>query len=450
MEKRLADCIVAPATALGPAERAVLRLSGPGLLEQAPNFSSSLFAKLPRKRVSVVRSCPQWGEVDVMVFPGPHSFTGEDVLELHLPGSVPLVRDVLDYLLRCGLRLAEPGEFTRRAFVNGRLDLTQSEAILDLIQSRTSADAEEAIQLLRGTSGKQLQEARDGLTHALVQVEVSLDFEEGDSQDLVPGEIHSLLSSTLKLLQSNLSAGSHRQSWEENTFRIGLLGAPNAGKTTLFRALTGEKGLVSSQPGTTRDLREGLWRVTSAKEPWVLLDAPGLGGNAVDARDEKARALLKRQRFDLVWWVVNPQQGVRPEEVPTVGAPMVVALTHGDTSHSLSGDAIRTLQSAGPCIWEQGDAEVFHDSLQAETQKVFAALERRRKSRSGARERHQDVLKRAIAAVEAAQVSLNHPDSLDCVAEDLRQGLWAMGELVGEMSPEDLLDRLFHQFCVGK
>ena len=334
---------MAPVTALGPSERAVLRLSGPGLLAQAPDFSPSLFAELPVERTSVVRSCPRWGEADVLIFPGPHSFTGEDVLELHLPGSVPLVQDTLNYLLHRGLRLAEPGEFTRRAFMNGRLDLTQAEAVLDLVQSQTSADAEEALQILRGSSGKQLQEARDGLMHARVQVEASLDFEEGDSQDLVPGEIETLLSSTLILLKKNFLAGSHLQSWEEKTFRIGLLGAPNAGKTTLFRAITGEEGLVSSQPGTTRDLREGTWRGASESIPWMILDAPGFGGTAVDARDAQARALLGEQNFDLIWWVVNPQEGIPHGGVPERTAPVVVVLTHGEAPHSLSDGEVRIL-----------------------------------------------------------------------------------------------------------
>lgn len=441
---------MAPVTALGPSERAVLRLSGPGLLAQAPDFSPSLFAELPVERTSVVRSCPRWGEADVLIFPGPHSFTGEDVLELHLPGSVPLVQDTLNYLLHRGLRLAEPGEFTRRAFMNGRLDLTQAEAVLDLVQSQTSADAEEALQILRGSSGKQLQEARDGLMHARVQVEASLDFEEGDSQDLVPGEIETLLSSTLILLKKNFLAGSHQQSWEEKTFRIGLLGAPNAGKTTLFRAITGEEGLVSSQPGTTRDLREGTWRGASESIPWMILDAPGFGGTAVDARDAQARALLGEQNFDLIWWVVNPQEGIPHGGVPERTAPVVVVLTHGEAPHSLSDGEVRTLQNVGPCVWQKENADVFHRALHAASLKFFLALEGRRRSRSGARERYQAVLERAIRSVEEAQKSLGQPDSLDRVAEDLRLGLWAIGELVGEMSPEDLLDRLFGQFCVGK
>ena len=281
--------IAAPATPVGPAQRAVIRLSGPQLLATASRYLPPLVPALSGVReVLAVKLEPLPGvavDAHLFVFPGPNSATGEDVCELHLPSAVPLVEAQLQQLLDQGCRLAEPGEFTRRAFLNGRLDLTQAEAVLELVEARSSSAAVAATQVLSGSLGDCMTASRSVLLEALMELEAGLDFEEGDSQDLQPGEVADFLQRATKLLESGLEQEQQRLLRHGGRFRIGLFGAPNAGKTTLFSKLTGTSSLISEEAGTTRDRREAIWYPEGSALPLTLVDYPGLGGQATDARD---------------------------------------------------------------------------------------------------------------------------------------------------------------------
>jgi tRNA modification GTPase len=305
MGKSQNDAIVGIATPPGPAERAVIRVSGPNLLPLMSASFPSLMENISSSRGSHRRTSRRWGKMWLLFFPAPNSFTGEDVLELHLPSSRPLLDDFLKRFQAGDFRLAEPGEFSRRAFLNGRLDLTQAEGILDLVQSRTVAQAQAATKALAGDLGNHVQVACDLLFDAMVQVEASLDFEEGDSQDLRPGEIYALLESAEKSLRDGETFQKQHLVQLSDEWTIVLAGAPNAGKTTLFQTLTKKEGLVSPQPGTTRDARRGLWPSASDGLPWVLVDGPGLGGAVVDERDFLARKRFEADKFDMLWWVVD-------------------------------------------------------------------------------------------------------------------------------------------------
>ena len=264
-----ADAIVALATAPLAAERAVLRLSAPDLARIAQQAASqvSLAALFP-DRLDERAVCEvqfRWlGELEVpvsaWVFPGPRSATGEDLIEFHLAGSLPVVRALERALLALdGVRAAEAGEFTRRAFLAGVLDLTQAEAVQALVQAQDADEARAAAALLTGALAADLQQARDALVEAMVQIEAGLDFEEGDSQDLQPGEIEATLASAREAIARGRSDERSRSARREGRFRIGLIGAPNAGKTALYTRLTGAQALVADERGTTRDRLEAAW-----------------------------------------------------------------------------------------------------------------------------------------------------------------------------------------------
>jgi tRNA modification GTPase len=385
----------------------------------------------------------------LLFFPAPNSFTGEDVLELHLPSSRPLLDDFLKRFQAGDFRLAEPGEFSRRAFLNGRLDLTQAEGILDLVQSRTVAQAQAATKALAGDLGNHVQVACDLLFDAMVQVEASLDFEEGDSQDLRPGEIYALLESAEKSLRDGETFQKQHLVRLSDEWTIVLAGAPNAGKTTLFQTLTKKEALVSPQPGTTRDARRGLWPSASDGLPWVLVDGPGLGGAVVDERDFLARKRFEADKFDMLWWVVDRSKPDPPATLPWA-LPSVTVLTHAGHSNRLSADFLAHCSALGPVVWLTENQTESALALRAATQAGVDEAGQQIRGRAGAQARTSAALQAGLRAVRKATALLDIPESTDLVAEELRAGVLALGELVGDKTPEDLLDQLFGEFCVGK
>ncbi|MFQ5750080.1 MAG: GTPase, partial [Planctomycetota bacterium] len=368
------DPIVALATAGGPAERAVLRLSGAGLLQAAGRILPPGCPR-PRGRREVLAGEMEWTAgsrlpAELFVFPGPASATGEDVLEIHLPGAGPVVAAVLDGLHARGVRPAEPGEFTRRAFLNGRIDLTQAEGVLDLVRARTSAGARAAAAVLAGSLGRPLQAARNALADALAELEAGLDFEEGDAADLKPAEVDELLARARRALEEGLAGETGRSAFQEG-FRIGLRGAPNAGKTTLFCRLTGATALVSPQAGTTRDRLEAPWRAEGASEAWILADGPGLGDAPADPRDEAARRRAAGERFDLVWWLADSSDPAT--RVPeTFSEPSVLLVwTRTDLPRRVAEEAVAGAAARLPSVWISARTGEGLAALAAETGRIL-------------------------------------------------------------------------------
>jgi len=431
----------------------VLRLSGDGLIVAADRL---LPPRCPRPGPdrAALRGELEWTPggrvgVELLVFPGPGSATGEDVLELHLPGSPPVVEAVLAGLLARGARLAEPGEFTRRAFLRGRLDLAQAEAVLDLVESSTAAGAAAAAGLLAGPAGAALQEARDALVAARTELEASLDFEEGDSQDLLPEEIQPLLDRAEAAIGRGLR-GEARRRVGGGAPRIGLFGAPNAGKTSLFRRLTGAEGLVSEQAGTTRDRLEGDWEAPGQEQAWRLADGPGLGGAAVDPRDQAARDRAQGDSADLWWLLLDASDpAAQLPEAPPEG-PRLVVWTKADRPRAVPEAVVAAAARLGPMHWVSALDGGGSAQLAAGTADQLARQEAQREARRGAGERHRAALSQALEAVQRAGELRRSAAPAELVAEELRLALAPLGELVGELTPEDLLDQIFGRFCLGK
>jgi tRNA modification GTPase len=458
------DVIAAPATPMGAAPRAVIRLSGAHLLADATQYLTFLQTPITQERQvleCVLEPLPGISvDAHLLIFPGPHSATGEDVCEIHLPGSVPLVEAQMQQLLATGARLAEPGEFTRRAFVNGRLDLTQAEAVLELVEARSSAAAVAASQVLGGSLGSCLSACRDVLLEALMELEAGLDFEEGDSQDLEPGAVDCLLQRAADLLQSGLQSEQQRLLRHGGLFRIALVGAANAGKSTLFSRLTNTASLISDHAGTTRDRREATWQSPGMELPLTLIDYPGLGGEAVDPRDAAARELaeISATPLDLVWFCVAADTAVAnlPGRLPA--APCVVVWTQSDRNLTASGPLKAAVaQLAGGdaaqielCCPPERQNVVPQESLVQATKNVLTASEKALSDHIAHGRRHQEALQEALEAVARGAEWDQLGGHQDLVAEDLRAALAALALLVGEFTPEQVLDRLFSAFCVGK
>jgi tRNA modification GTPase len=459
MQDSRRDAIVALATPPLAAERAVLRLSGPTLLELEPGLLPRGLAPAWTCARGVHTFCWEWlpglhlpGEA--WVFPGPHSATGEDVIELHLPGSLPVLRALESELLRVpGVRAASAGEFTRRAFLNGVLDLTQAEAVLRLVQARDASEARAAAAVLAGALGADLQQARAALAEAMVQIEAGLDFEEGDSQDLQPGEIEAHLERAAAALRRGQSGEQERAVHETDVFRIGLVGAPNAGKTALYSRLTGATALIADERGTTRDRLEAEWRREGANEGarYLLADGPGRSTKTSDARDAAAQLRAREaDRFDLIWYVLDAADAQAELAEPVPATPALVVLTKADLPRALPEALLRQAEARGSAFWVSSADGRGLEHLEKATHAAELALSADRAAGARASQRHQAALHAALEAVEAAAALDALGGQQDLVAEELRRALGAIAELVGEFTPEDLLDQLFSSFCIGK
>lgn len=451
------DPILAQATPRGPAERAILRLSGPGLVERADALLPPVCPRPTRpSRREIVRGSVEWSPgarlpAALWVFPGPASATGEDLLELHLPGAQPVLDLLVSGMLARGARLAEPGEFTRRAFLHGKLDLLQAEAVLDLVQAGSAAAAAAAARVLAGALGREAAAAREALTRALVEIEAGLDFEEGDSQDLAPGDAGRWLAEAARAVQSGWAGERQRAARSRSDFRILLRGAPSAGKSSLFRRLTGADAIVSAEPGTTRDRLEAAWPAARAELPWILLDGPGLGAAARDAHDAAAqtRAREDAAEADLVWLCLDASdpRAVLPEPPP--GLPGLLVLTKSELPPAVAALAAAR-RSAWPVVAVSAAAGLGLAELEQATAELCAQAAAAQAARLASAERHESALHAAAEALARARALHEAGGPQDLVAEEARAALGALAELAGELTPEDLLDRLFARFCVGK
>ncbi len=448
------DAIVAQATPRAGAERGVLRMSGPQLLERISELLPEGFPRPegpPRRQVLQGRW--EWTpgaalSAALWLMPAPASATGEDVAELHLAGSQPVLDCIMDAWLARGLRRADPGEFTRRAFLNGRLDLVQAEAVLDLIHARGAASARAAAAILGGALGKEMASAREALLSALVELEAGLDFEEGDSQDLMPGEIAAWLDQAGTALAHGRARETQRAARGRPQFRIALIGRPNAGKSSLFRALTGVEVLIAEEAGTTRDRLEAPWSGVSTNLPWILMDGPGLGGAAADSRDAAARARAESDEgeADMAWLCVDLSDPVATLPAPPAGIPHLIVLTKSELPVRASL-AFATWTDAVAVSARTGAG---FPALAARTASLCEVQAEATAARLSSADRHAAALQAAADAVARARALHERGGAADLVAEELREALDALAALAGALAPEEVLDRLFARFCVGK
>ena len=434
----MTDTIFAQASARGKAGIAVVRISGPGALAAAEKIAGTL----PPPRVAAVRRLrdPGTGETldqaVVLAFPGPRSFTGEDVVELHLHGSMAVVRAVHHMLSTAGgLRLAEPGEFTRRALINDRLDLSQVEGLADLMTAETAAQRRQAMRLMEGSLSRLAADWGHRIVRCLAFVEATIDFADEELPEDVLDGVRSALTEINAAMQHEL-AGSKMAERVRDGFEVALVGRPNVGKSTLLNALTGrEAALTSSVAGTTRDVIEV--RMDLEGLPITLLDMAGLrrpGGRLESLGVD--RALDRAERADLRVFLIAEgddmgRLGVRQEPGD------VVALSKADLRQP--GDELAVSGITGSGV----------DALLG----LIAGELQERSARAGslAHERQRAAIERAAAALGAALEEMaGVAPEVELVAEDLRAALRALDFLIGKVDVEALLDVIFQSFCLGK
>ena len=442
----LLTTIFALATAPGRSGVAVVRISGP----EAGSALAALTGRpvpTPRRAVLTKLRDPRSGDAldDALVlrFTAPASFTGEDVVELHLHGGRAVVTGVIEALATLpGLRLAEPGEFTRRAFENGKLDLTEAEAVADLIDAETTAQRRQALRQMEGALGKLYDGWRERLTRALAHIEADIDFAEDDLPGGVADAVRPVVAGLAGEIAAHLDDGGRGERLREG-LHIAIVGAPNAGKSSLLNALARrDAAIVSARAGTTRDIIEV--HLDLGGYPVVLADTAGLREAAADeveeegirrARDRAARSDVKVAVFDAT---TLPDLDAATLDLIDRDTVVVFNKTDLATANDLRPDLSPILVSAHTGAGLKALEEKL-TAFSADRLAIGSAPSLTRARHRAALAECRESLLRALSAPLP-----------ELAAEDVRLASRALGRITGRVDVEDLLDVIFRDFCIGK
>ncbi|NOT33463.1 MAG: tRNA uridine-5-carboxymethylaminomethyl(34) synthesis GTPase MnmE [Candidatus Eisenbacteria bacterium] len=462
----LDDTIAAIATPPGAGGLAVVRVSGRAAIEVADRVfaggmrldqaaSHTLHHGWARWPADVEPSLQRrLDEVVAAVFRAPRSYTREHVIELSCHGGELPSRRVLAALLAAGARLARPGEFTLRAFLNGRLDLTRAEAVADVIAAASEAASDLALAQLSGALSLRLDALHDRICDALAEIEARVDFAEDVGGVEVPPAVISSIDEVASELGAMLAGSSYARAIREGV-RVPLIGRPNVGKSSLFNALLGEaRAIVTPLPGTTRD------RVSEAIElagiRVTLSDTAGIRAT----RDPIEALGVERSRGELnasplAVWVVDASQPLTSEDFQIAsalaGRRSLVALNKSDLDCRVGSSEVAELLSGGPSMAVPVSAlhgagvDALREALATALGATDGAL-----GEAVSNPRHAEALARAQAAVVRAGAAGRASAPGECVALELREALAAIGEVTGRSVSEELLDRIFSRFCIGK
>ena len=447
----LGDTIVARATGPGEGAIAIVRLAGPRAVEIGRRLSPARGATashlLSQTRL-VGRDGAVLDEAMVVEMHAPRSYTGDDVVELHLHGSRAVVERVLDECVACGARLARAGEFTLRAFLNGRMDLAQAEAVQDLIAARSERDRKAAVGQLAGELSQRVLELLKVLEGVLALWRAAVDFPD----ELPEARVESLHIGSIDDVRCKIQAMCDRYADRQRSgLRVVLCGAPNVGKSTLLNAWVGEKRvIVDSAPGTTRDPVEV--ELFDGPIRWSVWDTAGIRR---DAEGVEAQGVLlaidKIRQADVALWLVNPSSPIWPEgdvgEIPmsVVGAKSDVATP--DKRRSIEEEArSRGMSFMGWVSVRTGEGvSGLRDKV---TNRLGPASSE--DSQVLVRRRHIDAMKRSVEALDAVLAQERERATIDVLSMELEEACRALGAVLGRDVDRDVLDRIFSEFCIGK
>ena len=426
------DTIFALATAQGKAGVAVVRVSGPAAFDACLSIAGAM----PDMRQSSLRRLKaadgtHLDEALVLTFPAGQSFTGENVVEFQLHGSIAVVRAVLSELGRLeGLRLAEPGEFTRRALENERLDLAQIEGLADLIEAESEAQRRQALRVLEGKLGDRAEGWRSDLIRAAALIEATIDFADEEVPENVFPEVLELLSKVETQLKEEAEGAKVAERIREG-FEIAIVGAPNAGKSTLLNMLAGREAAITSEyAGTTRDVIEVRMDLNGL--PVTLLDTAGL--RETDDPIEGIginRAIQRAGQADLRVFLLSDEplpMTPEPEDIVLRGKADVF-IGEGPGVSGKTGEGVSELVQSISTILSQRALGV----------------------KTAIRERHRSAIEQGLSRIYDARQSIARGSEFsDIAAEDLRSVVRSLDSLVGRVDVEHLLDEIFASFCLGK
>ncbi len=510
MESSIEDTICAIATPVGEGGIGIIRVSGAHAVEVAAHvvrprnrqplqqleshrlyLSDVLYPKSPlplgEGQGEGFGEGPSQGEsqasaIDealVVVMRKPRSYTGEDVVEIQTHGGAWILQATCHGLIRHGARLAQPGEFTKRAFLNGRLDLTQAEAVLDTIQATTSRSLQAAQSLLRGSLSKEIETFRERLIRVLAHVEAGMDFAEEDITFIQAAEVQQALTDTQRAVERLITSYEEGRLIREG-IKVAIIGRPNVGKSSLLNALLKlDRAIVSDQPGTTRDVIDESLNIRGI--PLRLLDTAGLRQTQDRIEGEGIRRTEDAiAEADVLLLVMDGAEGVTDEDRAVFetycSRKYLLVVNKMDLPESQTFDARSfPLPPESPLPLGEGQGEGFSEGPNQGEKEGPGFVKVSAKTGEGldhlteviqsvclkegleatpsvlvTRLRHKASLEQAHRSIEEAIRSLERRESGECVALDIRAALDALGEITGAVSTEDILDRIFQDFCIGK
>jgi len=460
------DTICAISTPPGEGGIGIVRLSGC----EAIRIADSLFCSPRNVNLSsvgsrrlvyghIVKDGRKIDEALVSVMRAPHTYTREDIVEVNCHSGIAALRTVLDMVLESGARMAQPGEFTKRAFLNGRIDLTQAEAVLDVVQAKTRESLEAAMARMQGGFSDEIVKVRDDLVRVLAHLEASIDFPEEDISPFLTSDAEVVARESLGGIEKLIE-----ESWCGMLYREGVVvsitGKPNVGKSSLFNALLRRsRAIVTAQPGTTRDVLEEAVNIDGVSVK--LCDSAGIR-SSTDEVERIGREFAEQSvsEAQIVLFVLDQSEPLSSEDLMVrdrlkeLDKEVIIVVNKIDLPTSIEPGSVervaRELDSSHTvrtCATEKtGLGELEHAISDAIFRGRVAAPARALVARAYQR----DCLKRAQRAIKTFQESALKSMPPECLAVDLRDAIDALGQIVGQVTSEDVLDRIFSEFCIGK
>tara|TARA_B100000315_G_scaffold260665_1_gene323836 strand:+ start:1163 stop:2560 length:1398 start_codon:yes stop_codon:yes gene_type:complete len=457
------DTICAISTALGEGAIGIIRVSGLATIrvikqlffpkhrqpiEQLKNYVM-YFGRIENPELNILVD-----EVMVMIMRAPHTYTCEDMAEIHCHGSLLVLRNVLELLVQQGVILADPGEFTKRAFLNGRIDLVQAEAVIDIIRSRSRRGLGEALHQLEGKLSQAITKIRDDLVHLLVHIEAGIDFVEEDIIFVTSEECANVTKLSIVALQALIDTANEGQILRDG-LSTAIIGRPNVGKSSLLNALTqSDRAIVTPLPGTTRDVLEEFLNIRGI--PIKLFDTAGIRDGRDIAEQEGVRRtyrVLDKAEFILV--VLDGSTALETQDWELLKQVQekqhLVLLNKADLPMQISVDELQRQHVSGVIVRVSAVTGMGLENLKDEVKKaVIKTPIHSEDSIIVTNVRHKNALWSARDALELVSNSIDNQQPSECLALDLRAAIDALGEIVGVTTTDNILGQIFSKFCVGK
>jgi tRNA modification GTPase len=460
---KMEDTIAAIATAYGEGSIGIIRISG----SQAQNIMNRIFVpKHFQGEKSIVNKRLYYGhiidpsngqavdEVLVVFMKAPATYTREDVVEIYCHGSIVALRKTLALTLRNGARLAERGEFTKRAFLNGRLDLSQAEAVIDIISAKTDKSFDVALNQMEGALSRRIKEIRQVIMDLLVEITVNLDYSDEDIELLTYKKIRECLLQINDMIENLIATASTGRIIKEG-LNVTIIGKPNVGKSSLMNAILKEtRAIVTEIPGTTRDTIE---EVVSIRDiPVRLIDTAGI--RKTEDKIEKIGIEKSKEAFnraDLIIFILDGSNKLTDEDInimTTIGTRRSIALINKiDLGQQVSEEKLREYLPKAKIIKTAIKQSVGIDELEQEiVDMVYGGEVKQEESLLVTNVRHMELLEKAAGAVADAYRMAENTEPLDFIEVDVRRSWELLGEIIGEAVTEDIIDQVFARFCLGK
>lgn len=455
------DTIAAIGTALSNSGISIIRISGKDSLNIIRKIFVSNSKIMPNNIIygKIVENGKVVDTVLVSYFKNPKSYTGEDVCEINCHGGVQITREILQLVLENGARLAEPGEFSKRAFLNGKMDLTKAEAVINLINSKNTTQARIAANNLEGDLYKKIKEVREELIELMAHIEVSVDYPEYDYDEVENDNVISLLNK--KIIEINNILSTYEQGkYIKDGVNVVILGKPNVGKSSLLNTLSGsQKAIVTEIPGTTRDVIEE--RINIGNIILNLSDTAGI--RKTDDFVEKIgvkRSIEKIDEADLVIYLLNVESDIDDEDkeilskIQNKGIKLITVINKIDKGQKLKFDSIldelkrfgvnevikmSVLNNEGIDELKNKIEEIFNtNDLDFENELIIT------------NERHRDLLNKSKEYLEIAKKEIEDNEPIDIVSIVIKNATKSLGEIIGADVNQDIVNKIFEKFCLGK